>query len=510
MGKGIKDFLNPFSKKNPLRPDNLLQDPLGVGYGTSGKTAAERNSSSGSSTAKLSAEAKAQLDAADKAAAEAGWSEYPSDYPENYYTQWKAARDAGQTAAGFRTWIWLSAKNDPMMLDEIRTYTEEKDGTALEKDLLDRTLDDYLYPGLEEDKANQEKFKEMLASYQPAIDANRKLVTDLATEDGTTGHSILATQELANLDEAIETSKGAIDTRQTSKLGNIDTSLAEVLAAIDQQQKSKQGNLDDALAEYLSAIDSRETDKLGDLDPLLQARLDSAEGLATSASLGEQAARDQIVADLAAQGYFGGSSFSDGQLAQASIAARQAAANALGSAREANAKDVLNVNNEATDSTYDANTGITTKRLGVDDDAADAIFANTSDASKAKLGVNNEAADSLFDTTSFGADQRLAYLDADTKRRLSNLETPLTLAQDEMDMKLALDDAGWAGLKRGLNTLNWWKLSQADGGGNVVAAPNTVDTTPSAAGAIGPSLVNAGLSIAQSKNWWQKQPTKTS
>ena len=435
MGKSLKDIVNPFRKKR-------------------------------SSSATLSAETKAQLDAADKAAAEAGWSELPSDYPSDYYTQWKAARDAGRTSAEFRTWVYLSAKNEPIMLDEIRTYQEEKNGTALEKDLLDRTLDDYLYPSLEEDKVNQAKFKEVLESYQPAIDANRQLVTDLATEDGTTGHSVLASQELANLEEALATSKGAIDTRQ----------------------QSKNANLDEALAEYLGAIDTRESDKLGDLDPLLQARLDSAEGLATSASLGEQAARDQIVADLASQGYFGGSSYSDGQLARASIAARQTAANALGSAREANAADVLNVNNEATDSTYDARTGITTKRLG----------------------VNDEAADSLFDTTSFGADQRLAYLDADNKRRLSNRETPITLAQDEIDLKTSADDAGWAGLKRGLNVLNWWKLSQADGGGDVTAAPNTVDTTTSAAGAIGPSLVNAGLSIAQSKNLWQKQPTKTS
>ena len=465
------------------------------------------------SSKKAKAEKRAAQDAANLAAEveKSGLSQLPSDYPPEYYQAWQKNRASGATNLDFRSWIYVSAKDDPAIYDEINLWRNDKDGdgvddnVALEEALMDRTLEQYIAPALDEDKANQKLYKEILASYQPAIEANRRLVTDLSTEDGTTGHSVLATQELANLDEALTASQGAIGERQTSKLENIDTSLAEVLAAIDQQQKSKQGNLDDALAEYLSAIDSRETDKLGDLDPLLQARLDSAEGLATSASLGEQAARDQIVADLAAQGYFGGSSFSDGQLAQASIAARQAAANALGSAREANAKDVLNVNNEATDSTYDANTGITTKRLGVDDDAADAIFANTSDASKAKLGVNNEAADSLFDTTSFGADQRLAYLDADTKRRLSNLETPLTLAQGEIGLKDAADSAGWAGLKRSQNALNWWKLSQADGGGNVVAAPNTVDTTPSAAGAIGPSMVNAGLSIAQSKNWWQKQ-----
>ena len=501
MGNIFKDIKASISNpKQYIKNGGLLGNP--VAYNGVAKQVATKKAE--------------ETDAALKSeVAASGFSGIPSDYPPHYYTNWKAARDSGQIGYDFRTWVYLAAKDAPILLDEIKTYRADADhdGVAdvpLEQDLLDRTLEDYLYPGLEEDKANQAKFKETLASYQPAIDANRKLVTDLATEDGATGHSVLASRELANLDDALAASKGAIDTRQTSKLGNIDASLAEVLAAIEQQQQSKQGNLDDALTAYLSAIDSRETDKLGDLDPLLQARLDSAEGLATSASLGEQATRDQIVANLAAQGYFGGSSFSDGQLAQASIAARQSAANALGSAREANAKDVLGVNNEATDAIYDTNTGITTKRLGVDDDAADAIFANTSDASTSRLGVKNEAADSLFDTTSFGADQRLAYLDADTKRRLSNLETPLTLAQDEMDLKLSLDDAGWAGLKRGLNALNWWKRSQADGGGNVSAAPNTVDTTPSAAGAIGPSLVNAGLSIAQSKNWWQKQPTKTS
>ena len=389
--------------------------------------------------------------------------EDPADYPAHWYTNWK--NGLATHKMDFQTWVASVLQQSPNLADEVLALRNgPDDGTeevGLEQDLLDRTLENYVYPALEEDKANQARFKELLASYQPAIDANRQLVTDLATEDGTTGHSVLASQELANLEEALATSKGAIDTRQ----------------------QSKNANLDEALAEYLSAIDAREGDKLGDLDPLLQARLDSAEGLATSASLGEQAARDQIVADLASQGYFGGSSYSDGQLARASIAARQTAANALGSAREANATDVLKVKNEATDSTYDTNTGITTKRLG----------------------VNDEAADSLFDTTSFGADQRLAYLDADTKRRLSNLETPLTLAQDEIDLKTSVDDAGWAGLKRGLSALNWWKLSQADGGGNVTTAPNTVDTTTSAAGVIGPSLVNAGLSIAQSKNWWQKR-----
>ena len=270
---------------------------------------------------------------------------------------------------------------------------------------------------------------------------------------------------------------------------------------------------------------------MSDVDPLLQSRLDAAESQASAASLGEQAARDQIAADMAAQGYIGGSSFSDAQNARATIAARTAAAQALGTARIANATDVLNINNEATDSTYDTETGITTQRLGVgnsaidainkarttaadqtlavDNAAADSIYKALTEALAGRLGVKNEASDAIYDAANWGAGQKLSYLDADNKRRLSNLETPIDLANQEVNLNTAIDNAGWAGLNRSLAALDWWKLANASGGGTTTAAPTTTDTTTSVAGAIGPSLVNAGLSTAQANNWWQKNKTTT-
>ena len=515
MSSKFKHLLNPFDKRNPLRPDNLAKDPLGL------------------SAQDLLTDPKKQD--APAVAADGTFASPTTGYQRAYNAFIKqgspgsngAARGSAAWNNAFNAWIGPILEKrgaydladsgkiaDPIDAVEDSWFTDggvgtpgvSVDGTEevpLEQDLLDRTLSNYVYPALDEDKANQAKFKAILESYKPAIDANRSLVNKLATEDGTTGHSQLATQELSNLDAALQTALGATGERQATKLGAIDASLEEVLAAVAAQQQGKSANLDTALAEYLASIDGRQAEKLAALTPLAQARLEGADTISVAASLAEQEARDKIIADLAAQGYIGGSSFSDASLARATADARQEGAKAMAAAKTANASDVLDVNNETSDATYGARNEVTTKRLGVNDAAADAIFANTSGASAARLGVNNEAADAIWDATNWGANQRLAYLDADTKRRLSNLETPFTLATDEVGLKTAIDDAGWAGLKRSLGVLDWWKLSQANGGGSVNAAPTNVDTTPSAAGVLGPSLVNAGLSIAQSNNWWQ-------
>lgn len=495
MGFNLKHLLNPFDKRNPLRPDNVAKDPLGL---RATDLLSDPKKTGSSSIAGVTTDSTTGQISVWGVPITAN----PSDYPAHWYTNWQATQ--AQTKMTFPEWVANVLTNAPQMAEEVTTWRKETGDVPLEQDLLDRVMSDYVNPALEKDKANQEKFKKLLESWQPTIDSNRALVGKLATEDGSTGHSILATQELANLQAAIDTANASAAEREKSKLGDIDTSVQEYLGAIDQQKTSKSSELDKALASYLASIGEREGTKLEDINPLLQARLDAAEAQATAASLGEQTARDQITADLASQGYIGGSSFADAQIARAGIDARTAAAQALGTAKTANASDVLGVKNEASDATYDAKNAITTKRLGVGNDAADSIFKTQTDASTARLGVKNEASDALYDATNWGAAQKLSYLDADTKRRLANLETPITLANEELNLNTAVDNAGWAGLNRSLAALDWWKLANASGGGNVTAAPTTTDTTTSVAGALGPSMVNAAMTYAQANDWWKK------
>ena len=546
MGLNLKHLLNPFDKRNPLRPDNVAKDPLGLSATDLLSDPKKKKKKKGSASA-----SGVTIDSTTGQMSVWGVpiTANPSDYPAHWYTNWQATQ--AQTKMTFPEWVANVLSSAPHMAEEVTAWRKETGDVSLEQALMDKTMSDYVEPALAKDKENQEKFKKLLDSWQPTMDANRKLVGELSTEDGDTGHSVLATQELANLQEAIDTANTSAADRETAKIGDIDTSLQEYLGAIGDQQTAKRSNvdaalekylgaigdqrtakngeLDTALTDYLASIDKREASKLTDIDPLLQSRLDAAETQASATSLGEQAVRDQITAALAAQGYIGGSSFADGQNARATIDARTAAAQALGAAKIANATDVLAVNNEATNSIYDTESGITTQRLAVgnaaadsihgarttaadqtmavDNTAADSIYKAITDASAGRLGVKNEASDALYDAANWGAGQKLSYLDADTKRRLSNLETPIDLASQEVNLNTAIDNAGWAGLNRSLAALDWWKLGNASGGGTTTAAPTTTDTTTSAAGAIGPSLVNAGLSIAQSKNWWQKKPS---
>lgn len=432
IGKSLKHLANPFDKRNPLRPDNLAKDPLGI------------NAQDLLSDPKESASQAINAD---------GTFAAPSTGYQIAYNAYLAQGSPGANGAAVNSPAWQNSFNswmgpilaargaydsglaDPLDAVQASWFTDggvgspgvtaSADGTVteevpLEQDLMQRTLDQYVYPALEGDAANKEKFAKILAGYQPAMDANRQLVTDLATEDGTTGHSKLATRELANLDEALQSSLGATNERQTRKLA--------------------------------------------DLAPLIAERLNGAETVVTAASLGEQAARDKIVADMASQGYIGGSSFADQSLARATTDARQQGAQAVSAAKLANASDTL--------------------------------------------GVNNEASDSIWDAKNWGANQKLSTLGADTTRRLSNLETPMSLANSEVNLTNSIDDASWAGLRRSLDALKWWKLGNATGGGDVAAAP-TDTVLPSALAAIGPSLVNAGLSMGQANNWWQKPATAT-
>lgn len=500
MGLNLKHLLNPFDKRNPLRPDNVAKDPLGLR--ATDLLSDPKNTGSAAASGVVTDEATGQTSV---------WgvpiTANPSDYPAHWYTNWQSTQ--AQTKMTFPQWVANVLASAPHMAEEVTTWRKENGDVSLEQALMDKTMSDYVEPALAKDKENQAKFKKLLESWQPTMDANRELVSKLSTEDGDTGHSLLASQELADLQAVIDTANTSATDRESAKLGDIDTSLQEYLGAIDQQKTSKNGELDKALASYLASIDQRKGTKLEDINPLLQSRLDAAEAQAAAASLGEQTARDQIAANMAAQGYLGGSSFADAQNARATIDARTAAAQALGAAKTANATDVLGVNNEATDSIYDAENGITTQRLGLGNSAADSIYKVTTDASAGRLGVKNEASDALYDAANWGAAQKLSYLDADTKRRLSNLETPIDLAGQEVNLTTAIDNAGWAGLNRSLAALDWWKLANSDGGGTTTAAPTTTDTTTSVAGAIGPSMVNAGLSVAQANNWWKKTGTST-
>lgn len=408
MGDIIKDI--GYMAKNPHKGWQLEKVP-----GMAKREAAKK-------AAKLSAKEAAALRAEVTAA---GVSDLPSDYPPHYYENWKA--DSG--GYSFDEWVYINAKNDPALKDEIQQFRSERDGIPLEQEMLNRTLEDYIYPALDGDKANKANAQAIVDSYQPGMDASRKLVQDMLTTDES-GNSALVNREIAHLDEA----------------------RAIKLAAADEQQATR-------FAALTEELGSREAA----LAVLNQERLNAADGQATAINLAQQTEADQIAANAAAQGFIGGSSFQDGQLGRSLITARQGAAGVMDATKVANATDVRSL------SDY----GATEKR-----------------------GIIDQAAGLTYNTNDWYGTGKLGYYDADTTRRLANLNTPLLNATAELGLQNTVNDAGWDGLNRSLGALNWWKQ---DGSAPSATTAPVAEATPSWAAALGPSLVNAGLSIGMNQ-----------
>lgn len=201
-------------------------------------------------------------------------------------------------------WMYDHINEQPGDLAKFRAFVGEdpqadEETVALEQDLLERVMRDYVYPDL-------------------AADAGRRAEA--------AGH---VNSFNRGLDEAIAASRPYVDGRR----------LAEEYAMADETGRRLEAAVNAEAAGQVGAIDRLHTDRVAALDPLAKERIRAADTLVAGINQSLESERDRLTAEAAAKGFVGSSSAEDAALLRATIGARQDAASTMGAAKVANATD---------------------------------------------------------------------------------------------------------------------------------------------------------------------------
>lgn len=224
-----------------------------------------------------------------------------------------------------------------------------------------------------------------------------------------------AAGELQALQSEIEAMRGSLDVSQQQKADALQQQIAQLGGSIDTYDAAQKAALVDEITKLTAA-------QL----PVSQARVAAAENLVSSINLGLEQTRDQFASDQAAQGFIGGSSAQQGNLARAVIGARQNAAQTRSQADLSNADDMRTIgsrdategrtiaNSTATNrfglSNYGANTGYTDNLYGAGERRrlSDELAGRTGTVENARLtdrynigtyGANTGYSDNLLGVT---------------------------------------------------------------------------------------------------------------
>lgn len=300
-------------------------DPLGItGTGGSLKTAwdplslATKDKNSGSSSGAQSGDIDPSL--------EAELMGYFNSEPAFAQTWGSAEQSGGRSAA---QWMYDHIKEHPgdpktgdlakfnNFVNKTGQYSADGgatgDAVPLEQDLLQRTLQDYIYPDL-------------------ALDPSR-----VAEANG------IKDRVNAGIDQALAVNRDSLDgTRLRQEYGQA----GDTRTRLTDSTNVEAGSLRDAL----DKMDKQRRDALA---PLLAARTNEAETAVAAVNQGLESERDRLTAEQAMQGFYGGSSMDDASQVRATIAARQAAAQLLGQAGVANATDTRGIGDDTARSGFD-------------------------------------------------------------------------------------------------------------------------------------------------------------
>jgi len=281
-------------------------------------------------------------------------------------------------------------------------------------------------------------------------------------------------QEYANADDYSKTlSDAARLATDESK-----TALAEAYAA-------KQGALDLEGTAKTAAIDDYSKSLLSSLDPVANSRLDAARLQSAAINQGAESTRDQLIADMASQGYLGGSSMSDAALSRATIDARQQAANTMANARLINATDKQGIEGTISDA-----------RKTLADYLASGKTTLTNANADTRFNLDASLANSKADATRMGADLKQNYFDNDLTRKQAAATTNAQLGQLQLSNIGKADEIGWQGLDRTLDRLNWFSTSATPT--TATATTTEADQSGSLWAGIGSGLLSGGLQLAAS------------
>ncbi len=400
-----------------------------------------------------------------------------------------------------------------------------------------------------------------LAALQESIAAMQdNLSGDLATKATALQQQIAAFQaNLSTLDatqksalaEQIASQQKNLEDSITAQRNNLTTEIAGLRGAADAQSVARKA----ALQAEIDGLTAAQV-------PMAQARLDSAAALTTAVNLGLESTRDQLTAQRAKQGYIGSSTFSDAANARAAIQARQQAAQAMGTAREANAGDLRTIqaraategrsiadelaNNNLSIAGREATGGRTLADLlaggtqTLADTGATGLSAIKNNTGTSLFNLNNAGAGQSFQDQTFGADQKRALADALAKGSGDiggNLASQLQAGRDSTTLAkqnyfdnaytrglsgtlaipglastlagslAGIDNYGQSGLNRTQNLLNWWATPNAAAPVQQFQAVQA-DNSGNQIASLGSSLLGAATKAGQANNWWQGTTTK--
>lgn len=543
------------------------------------------------------------------------WRTYGTKYTWPQFLQIHLSTGAGPTSGytedANQTLSWLREFDKYGMDPEVG-----KEQEAYEKGFSDYVLNNYIYPDIQSDEQRSQEAQTILANYRPQLDAARATIASMFPGANGEQSAMLAEQlgyntevtndqlaalqaqqqaDTASLGTLLTSLKANLDVETAAKADSLMAQLSELNAGITTLTAAQRQALAQQIADNYQSLETELASKGQSLQAELQAlstatdaqsaarkqalevelqklyaaqeplnaiREKGAQTLATAVNLGVQTAMDKTVADMAQQGYVGGSSGTDAALMRASVGGRQQAAQALADARLQNATDVANIGQ------YGAQEGYT-----LDTDAAaarykDSVYGANQTRSLADYGagqtrtiannnaaetrtISNADADARAKLTQFGASEKrtladygasqnrslsdygatqtkalsdygssetrkisdssaqrkLGYFDQDIARRLSSLSLPSQAVQAEFQLKNMADEYGQSGLKRAMSNLEWFNTGQS-------AAPGTTaytgyQGTDSGFENLGAGLASLATSIGNANKWWSS-PTATS
>jgi polyhydroxyalkanoate synthesis regulator phasin len=405
--------------------------------------------------------------------------------------------------------------------------------------------------------------------------------------------SAASTERKATLERQIAALRESLDVNQQAKAdalqaqldslnSNIDTRAADQLTALQSEIDAMRGSLDvnqqakaDALQAQIAALGSNidtydtaqkaalvsEITKLTAAQlPVSQARIAAAENLVSGINLGLEQTRDQLTSDQAAQGYIGGSSAQQGNLARAVIGARQNAAQTRSQADIANADDMRTIASRSATEGRTIDNSTASNRFGLDNYGANTSYADalygssegrrlsdelagrTGQIQNAKIGdkynVGTYGANTSYANVVSGANdtrsisdlltnntsqiegtstqeqqaardaaaaRKSAYFDADYTRQLGTALTLPSLTTNLTNNLGSLNNFSSSGLDKALQTLNWWNTGSTAPSAQTAQYQAYADQTGANIAGLGTGLLGSAVSIGNANNWWQKK-----
>lgn len=408
------------------------------------------------------------------------------------------------------------------------------------------------------------------AATKAATDQLAALQTSVATLQGNLSGSLA--QQAGALQQAIgsyTTNLGVLDASQRQNLAtqiasqqqNLETSIASQQAALQQEVASLQGNATAAAQARRAALTQQLSELTAAAAPLADARVKSAEALATSINIGLQSTQDQLRAEAARNGITGGSTMQDAALARSAIDAGQGAAGALGAARVQNATDLRDIGVLGANQGYSISDALAGQIKGAADMGATGTntLANSLATGTQTLGdagatglrtIGDTTATTLSNINNYGAGTTLTnanagiaankgildaganktldignalasanqaaavnnagaqsnYFDQLYPNALNGAQIGAALPAAQANSLTSIIPLGNAGTNSALNTLNWWASNPtAPTTTATLTAPNT---TGNAIGNLGAGLLGGAFQAGAANNWWQTPKLK--